>query len=1007
IRDSPPPTRYVDGVETPYPPTTVEEKLDRKNELKARGTLLMALFNKHQLKFNSYKTAKSLMEAIEKRFGSNKNSKKVQKTLLKQQYENFNGTSSEGLDQIYDRLQKLISQLKIHRETISQEDLNLKLLRSLPSEWKTHTLIWRNKPDLETLSMDDLYNNLKIYEAEVMSSKTNASNLPNVVSLSDAVIYSFFASQSNSSQLDNQDLKQIDPNDLEEMNLKTKVECYNCYRRGYFARECRGPKHQDNRNREAPRRNVPVKDTTSNALVSQCDKLDYDWIGQAKDRPTNFALMAYTSSSSSSSLNSDTEVSTCSKTCLKSHETLKEHYDNLTKDFNKSPFNLSAYKAGLESVEARLEVYKKNETVFKDDIKIIKLDFMFRDKAITKLRQKFEKAKKERDDLKLTLEKFKGEGYHAVPPPYTGNFMPPEPDLVFADEHVVSESVTSLPVKPSETKLKNVSVPIIKDWVFNSEDEKEIETETKQIKPSFAKKKGVIDSGCSRHMTGNMSYLSNVDLRNIAPLGGLTCLFAKATLDESNIWHKRLGYINFKTMNKLVRGNPVRCLPSKIFENDHTYVACQKGKQHKASCKTKTVSSISQPLQMLHMDLFGPTFVKSFMKKIYCLFVTDDYSIFSLVFFLATKDETSGILKAFITRIENLIYHKVKIIRCDNETKFKNRDMNQFCKMKGIIREFSVARTPQQNGVAERRNRTLIEAVRTMLVDSKFLTTFWAEAVNTACYVQNRVLVIKPHNKTLYELFLGKKPALSFMRLFGCPVTILNTLDHLGKFDGKADEGFFIGYSTHSKAFRVFNTRTKIVEENLHITFLENKLNVACIRPNWMFDIDSLTFSMNYQPVFARNQTNGNACTKANIDAGQAEKKTDSGLQYVLLPLSTTDSQGPKSSEDKVADNAKKKSIEVLRKKNEVQDPAKQGDKKINRRMLEIKKKHLENNLNKNLKDCLVIGRLLTLTAVTNLILLVYQLMLLVLLLLLLIQEEKEHKGMSLKVCLDKTIMLM
>ncbi|GKF44085.1 hypothetical protein Tco_0130637, partial [Tanacetum coccineum] len=125
----------------------------------------MALPNEHQLNFNTYKSAKSLMEAIKKRFRGNKESKKVHKTLLKQQYENFNGKSSEGLDQIYDRLQNLISQLEIHIETISQEDVNLKLLRSLPSEWKTHTLIWRNKPDLETLSMDDLYNNLKIYEA--------------------------------------------------------------------------------------------------------------------------------------------------------------------------------------------------------------------------------------------------------------------------------------------------------------------------------------------------------------------------------------------------------------------------------------------------------------------------------------------------------------------------------------------------------------------------------------------------------------------------------------------------------------------------------------------------------------------------------------------------------------------------------------------------------------------------------------------------------------------------
>ncbi|GJV91289.1 putative ribonuclease H-like domain-containing protein [Tanacetum coccineum] len=360
----------------------------------------------------------------------------------------------------------------------------------------------------------------------------------------------------------------------------------------------------------------------------------------------------------------------------------------------------------------------------------------------------------------------------------------------------------------------------------------------------------------------------SVDLRNVVPQGGLTCLFAKATLDESNLWHRRLGHINFKTMNKLVRGNLVRGLPSKIFENDHTCVACQKGKQHKASCKTKTVSSISQPLQMLHMDLFGPTFVKSIMKKMYCLVVTYDFSRFSWVFFLATKDETSG-----ITGIENQINHRVKIIRCDNGTEFKNKEMNQFCEMKGIKREFSVARTPQQNGVAERKNRTLIEAARTMLADSKLPTTFWAEAVNTACYVQNRVLVIKPHNKTPYELFHGRTPSLSFMRPFGCPVTILNTLDHLGKFDGKADEGFFVGYSVNSKAFRVFNSGTKIVKETLHIIFLENKPNVAGSGPEWLFDIDTLTKSMNYKLVVAGNQSNGNAGTKACDDAGEEEKK--------------------------------------------------------------------------------------------------------------------------------------
>ncbi|GJX61050.1 ribonuclease H-like domain-containing protein [Tanacetum coccineum] len=313
------------------------------------------------------------------------------------------------------------------------------------------------------------------------------------------------------------------------------------------------------------------------------------------------------------------------------------------------------------------------------------------------------------------------------------------------------------------------------------------------------------------------------DMKNIVPKDGLTCLVAKATSEESMLWHRRLGHVNFKNINKLVKENLVRDLPLKRFENDQTCVACLKGKQHRVSCKTKAFSPITKPLFMLHMDLFGLTFVSSLMHKKYCLVVTDDYSRFSWVFFLRTKDETSEILKNFIKEIENLVDKKVKIIRSDNGTEFKNHVMDEFCREKGIKREYSVARTPQQNGVAERKNRTLIEAARTMLADSKLPTTFWAEAVSTACYVQNRVLIVKPHNKTPYELFRGIKSAIGFMKPFGCHVTILNTLDKLAKFDGKSDEGFFVGYSLSSKAFRVYNIRTRKVQENLHVGFLENK----------------------------------------------------------------------------------------------------------------------------------------------------------------------------------------
>ncbi|GKB72235.1 putative ribonuclease H-like domain-containing protein [Tanacetum coccineum] len=444
------------------------------------------------------------------------------------------------------------------------------------------------------------------------------------------------------------------------------------------------------------------------------------------------------------------------------------------------------------------------------------------------------------------------------------------------------------------------------------------------------KEKAVIGSGCSKHMIGNKCYLDeyqdydggfvsfgdgkgrisekvchksvikrtdteclvlssdfklldesqvllrvprkdniySVDLKSVVPTGGLAYLIAKATIDESNTWHRRRGYINFKTMNKLVKRNLVKGLPSKIFTNDHSCVACQKGKQHKASYKTKLVNSIIKPLHMLHMDLFGPTNVKSLMKKSYCLVVIDDFSRFSWVFFFfATKDANSRILKTFIIEIENQLDHKVKVIKSDNGTEFKNSVMNQFCEMKGIKREFSVAMTTQQNDVSEKKNKTLIEATRTMLVDSKLPTTFWAEVVNTAYYVLNRVLVIKPHNKTPYELICRRTPLIDFMKPFGCPVTILNTRDHLGKFEGKADEGFFVG-------------------------FLENAPNVIGNGPDWLFDVDSLSKSINYVPFVVGHQTNGIAGTTDNIVTGPKNNKEDVGMKPTGINESEASDKG-------------------------------------------------------------------------------------------------------------------
>ncbi|GJQ96291.1 retrovirus-related pol polyprotein from transposon TNT 1-94 [Tanacetum coccineum] len=1146
--------------------------------------------------------------------------------------------------------------------------------------------------------MDDLYNNLKVYEPEVkgtsrsntsiqnmafvssnnsvstnkavntahgvytINTQVSAANSTNVDNLSDAVICAFFSSQPNNPQLANEDLQQLHPDDLEEMDLrwqmamltirarrflkntgrritvngnesigfdKSKVECYNCHKRGHFARECRALRNQDNKNRESSRRSVLVETTTSNALVS-CDGLGgYDWSDQVEEGLTNYALMAYSSSSSDFEVSKD---STCSKSCLETVEVLKSQYEQLLKIFEKSELMVVAYKTGeitIRELRKKLEIVQKE----KDDIQFNVDKFENASKSLNKI-----------IESQIIDNCKKGLGYNAVPPPITGNFMPSKPDLSFTglkeftNDPVVIKVVFGLRLlgaygglvenseaKASEAKpkavRKNNGAPIIEDWVSDSEEENVSQTkiEKKTTKPSFVKidfvkaiqtnktdrkaakqvennrqnthiprcnqrnwnnmmsqrlgsnfemfnkacyvcgsfdhlqvdcnyqrvekpiwnnakrvnhqnfakkthpcpKKNMVpravlmnsdsevsnDSTCSKSCLETVEVLKSQYGQLLKRLRNLRLMFvaykteeftnepvvenseAKASeakpkavrknnsapiiedwvsdSEEENVSQTKIekktakpsfvkiDFVKAKQTNKTNRktAKQVDCNYQRVVKpvwnnakrvnhqnfakkthpcpkknmvpravlmksglvsvntarqvnvaHSKTTVNAARPKSHfsktahsivkrpihknttfknsnfnqrvntvkdknvnaarpkavvnavkgnnvnvvKASAcwvwkpKTKVLDHVSKhnsaSITLKKFDYGNPqvdlqdqgvidsgcsrhmtgnmSYLTDYEEidggyvafrgnpkggKITRKVVTDDYSRFTWVLFLASKDETSGILKSFITGIENLVDHKVKVIRCDNGTEFKNKEMNKFCEKKGILRQYSVSRTPQQNGVTERKNRKLIEAIRTMLADSKLSTTFWAEAVNTACYVQNRVLVVKPHNKTPYELFHGRTPTLSFMRPFGYHVTILNTIDQLGKFDGKADEGFFIGYSLNSKAFRVFNSRIRIVEENLHIRFSESTPNVVGSGPDWLFDIDALTGTMNYEPIIVGTQSNGFVGTNASDNAGQAIEETKSVKDYILLPLWTADlpfSQDSKSSHD-------------------------------------------------------------------------------------------------------------
>nr|GEU45097.1 ribonuclease H-like domain-containing protein [Tanacetum cinerariifolium] len=552
----------------------------------------------------------------------------------------------------------------------------------------------RNKADLDTMNMDDLYNNLKVTNGTVntaqvvntankvstASTQVNVAFFINIDNLIDVVICLFFASQPSSPQLVHKDLEQIHLDDTEEINLrwqmamltmrarrflkrtrrkltingnetigfdKSNVECYNCHKRGHFARECRAPKNQDNKHKKSSRRSVPLEKTNSISLVS-CDGLGgYDWSDQAEEGP-NYALMAFTSLISDSKVFID---SNCSKSCLETVKLLKSQNEQLLKDLKKSELMVLGYKTGLESVEELHKFFKTNESIYLEDIKVLKVKIQMKEIAIRELRKKLKIAQKEKDGIQLNLR-----------------------------------NVAKSSQEETKAVRKNDDSLIIKEWMSDNKEE-----------------------------------------------------------------------------------------------------------------------NATQP-------------------KI-----------------------------------------KKKIVR---------------------------------------RNKTLIEATRTMLADSMLPITFWAKAVNTACYVQNRVLVVKPHNKTPYELFHGRTPTLSFIRPFGCHVTILNTIDHLGKFNRMAEEGFFVGFSLNSKAFRVFNSRTRIVEKSLHIRFSESTPNVIGSGPDWLFDINALTRTINYEPIVAGTKSNGFASIKASDNASQARKETEHVKDYILLPLWTASSgDGKKVDEDPRKEN--------------------------------------------------------------------------------------------------------
>nr|GEV94577.1 putative ribonuclease H-like domain-containing protein [Tanacetum cinerariifolium] len=684
--DSPAPTRVVDGVFQLVAPTTAEQRLARKNELKAHGTLLMALPDKHQLKFNSHKDAKTLMEAIEKRFGGNTETKKVQKTLLKQQYENFSGSSTKSLDQIHDRLHKLISQLEIFGVSLSQEDINLKYLRSLPFKWRTHTLIWRNKTDLEEQSLDDLFNSLKSYEAEVKSSSSTSTSTQNIAFVSSSntdstnepvsaapSVSAVCAKMPVSSLLNADSMSNaIDADDLEEMDLKWQMAMLTMRARQFLQRTGR---------------NLGENGPTS--MGFDRSKIDADDL-EEMDLKWQMAMLT-----------------------MRARRFLQRTGRNLGEN---GPTSMGFDRSKVKCYNCHRKGHFAKERRSPKDTR--------RNGAAEPQRRNVPRRSlptmllwPSHLQVLLTLRCQSGNGYHVAPPPYTGTFLPPKPNLVFnnapndVETNHPAFNVKLSPTNPDQdlSHTNRPSAHIIEDWVSDSEDE------SKTKPPQNSKK---------------------VPITAVRPVS--------------------------TAVPKTSMTRPKQVKPILTKPNSPTIKHINRSPSPKVSNSPPRVTAVKAPVG-------NPQH--------------------------ALKDK--GVIDSGCSRhiIENMSY------------------LSDFEELNGG-----------------------------------------------------------------YVAFGGNPKG-----------------DSLGKFNGKVDEGFLVGYSISSKAFRVFNSRTRIVQETLHVNFLENKPNVAGSGPTWLFDIDTLTMTMNYQPVTTGNQSNLSAGFQDKFDAEKAREESDQ--QYVLFSVWSSGSTNPQNTD--------------------------------------------------------------------------------------------------------------
>ncbi|KAI3669454.1 hypothetical protein L6452_40690 [Arctium lappa] len=1139
------------------PPKTDGERKIRQTEMKALSTLLLAIPNEYQHQFCNCTDAQILWNALEKRFAGTKSIKRNQRDVLKQQYENFTSSKNESMTQTFDRFNKLIGELATVGVKMEQDDVNRKFLRSLGDEWTMYTVSYRQSDNLEEKELDDLYNDLRVFETEVeikkkptgyvhnvalLSASTDTSANPEAVSTASGVssekgtetIFEAFLSSHSNNSLINDDLDQLHPDDLEEMDIKwqmamlsmrvkkfikrtgrnnfshrredgagfdkTKVECYKCHMKGHFARECRSAVPNNN-HQHAQNEGYTQNKNPAQALVSQ-QGMGFDWSDQAEEAIQNQALMAEVSD-----LPSEVISNLCTKSCIDTVKRYRDHNQSMCDDLKRLEKDRRDYVLIVERFEEQIKGFQANELQHSYDTNYWKWEKNELETKLSKSLEESDRLKEELSKVKLDIEKFSyaskamdsllkaqihdkmkpGIGYNNTPPPYNNNYISPTSDLLETKEkkdlsekafkidpldEVVIKDLTEKEASKDRENDVSKEIPLEnniitnegcgKIWVKSKEiektkgkDNKVHYKQTMVVNPGsckqcdcskakslnsglkrgnqrnwnnqWAQKQGVDLSKINRpkpcFICGKLNHLAKYCFFNpinqqmtfqrfvqkpvgyrkagkkhvikkhgerkgpmkkkilkesikmwvpkstktvstadrVSAAGSITAATCVSTAENINAANTVSTSSKVNTANTITAANTVTTA-NKVSTAKHASAA-----KAVSTSKTSTASStnVSKPIivtkysknEELKFKNLGNQQLKG--KSIWhvdsgcsrhmtgnmsCL---QDFQHINGGHVVFGDNLTGGKIsgKGNVTKgkmtfedvyyVDQLKYNLLSVSQVVDESMIllrTPRKDNVYCldmdnvdsdsSLNCLVSKASVDESSlwhrrmchmnfktmnklvknNLNGVAERRNRTLIEAARSLLADSKLPITFWAEAVNTACYVQNRVLVVKPKNKTPYELLNKRKPFIGFFKPFGCPCTILNTKSHLGKFDSKADDGFLVGYSSQSKAYRVFNSSSRIIEESDNVKCNENTPNPIGSGPQWLFDIDSLTNSFG----FSSDDYAGSGCGGSGTTQVQ-----ESISKSVIFPIPTVNSfedcekepsTGPSQSEEESRD---------------------------------------------------------------------------------------------------------